>query len=161
MSGEPARWTEEQLAEHMKKFSGAKPDPNALMAGERVYKRPQPKRGQMNKTETLYSNVLAAKVTVGQIVRYRFEAMTLVLAPGCRFTPDFMVTSAEPYEGETIELHEVKSGRVRKSGKVGPFMEDDARCKLLTAAQLFPEFEFYLAWYWKGNWEVERIRGTE
>ncbi len=123
----------------------------------KVPSRPQPKRGVMNKTETLYARILEGKKSVGSIHSFRFESITLQLAPGCRYTPDFEVVTSEPWEGLEIEFHEIKSGRKRKSGNVGPHMEDDARVKLLTAAELYPEFTFYLAWLWKGQWEVEKI----
>lgn len=159
---EPARWTQEEYEAHMRGF-GLTPsnDPPSPAS-----KRTQPKRGVMNKTETLYAAVLEAKKTApkendragtGEIQQVRFEGVTLTLAPGCRFTPDFMVTRFVDWEGFVIEFHEVKAGRKRKSGNIGPHMEDDARVKLLTAAKLFPEFEFYLAWLWKDKWEVERI----
>lgn len=111
----------------------------------------------MNKTEELYAQVLEARLTLREIAVYRFESLTIVLAPGCRYTPDFCVITGDR-EHQKITLVEVKAGRARKSGNVGPHMEDDARVKLLTASRLFPEFDFLLAWRWQGQWEEELIR---
>lgn len=110
----------------------------------------------MNKTETHYAQVLEARLIAREIDSYRFESLTIRLAPGCRYTPDFCVITGDR-DHQKITLVEVKSGRRRKSGRVGPHLEDDARVKLLAAARLYPEFDFVLAWRWQGQWEEEQI----
>lgn len=102
--------------------------------------------GRMNKTETRYHALLAAKRPAARIW---FEAVTLRLGHDCRFTPDFMVK--EPgLLGHSIAFHEVKGGRKR----------DDAMVKLRVAATAFPLFSFYLCEYVKGEWSVKLVPGT-
>jgi len=113
----------------------------------------------MNKTESAYDAFLSQQQAAGAIVRYRYESVTLMLADGCRYTPDFMVNQIlwDDVKGRGIEFHEVKGTRKRKSGRIGPHMEDDARVKLLTAAKLYPEFTFKLCWLDQGRWQIEDI----
>jgi hypothetical protein len=87
--------------------------------------------------------------------------MTFQLSPrsgsvaASRYTPDFAVTPV--WAGDPIRLYEVKAGRKRKSGNIAAHFQDGAREKLLWAAREFPEYEWWLAWVWKGKWEEERI----
>ena len=121
---------------------------------------PQPKRStvargrQMNKSEAQYAALLEGLKASGQIAGYGFEAITLKLAEGCRYTPDFAVWRASG----ALEFHEVKAARRRKSGRVGAHMEDDARVKILTAAKLFPFATFFVVWLNQGKWVIEEIR---
>ncbi len=155
---DPARWTEEEYAAHMAKFhspgracySPPKPEPRVS----------QPTRGVMNKGETLFAQVLESRKTQGIIKAWRFEAISLLLAPrsgsvaASRYTPDF---SATLQDGRTA-FYEVKAGRKRASGVVAAHFEDGAREKLLWAAREWPEFDFYLVWRWKNEWNEEKIK---
>lgn len=178
MPGEPARWTEEELAAYMARFSSTAPKsdlrrvsvvdvdkaldtfghpPVEKLLDPWVGKKPksgrtQPKRGIMNKTESAYALFLDQLKVVGQVQAYRFESITLKLAEGCRYTPDFEVTTV----GKPVALHEVKL-RWRTAKQRGPNMEADARVKLLTAAKIYPEFDFVLAWFDGCTWHTEPI----
>ena len=99
----------------------ARPDPKAAM-----YAKGRLKAGQMNSTEEAYHQHLAQRQHAGEIVWFKFEAMTFKLADDTRYTPDFAVMLAD---GQ-MEIHEVKG-----------FWTDDARVKIKVAAELFP-FEF-------------------
>ncbi|WP_454871767.1 hypothetical protein [Paraburkholderia xenovorans] len=79
--------------------------------------------GRMNKTEAAYEQVLAARLHIGEILFYRFEAHKLRLADNTFYTPDFTVIVAN---GST-EYHEVK-GR----------WTDKARTKIKVAATQHP-----------------------
>ena len=81
------------------------------------------KAGVMNATEAAYEKVLAAQLAAGEIDWYVFEGITLKLADGCRYTPDFMVMKADG----SLEAHEVKG-----------YWTDDARVKIKVAAEKFP-----------------------
>ncbi len=95
--------------------------------------RPQPQRGTMNKTERRYADWLATRGGC-----WRYEPVTLRLAPGVRYTPDFVVWDANG----RLSFVEIKGG----------FVRDDARVKFLLARKLFPEFKF-TAMQWKdGEW---------
>ncbi len=109
-----------------------------LAARAPKYARHKP--GVMNKLETRYSLILDARKAAGEIVEYWFEAITLKLAPDCRYTVDFFVQLADG----TFEAHETK----------GRWM-DDARVKIKVAADKFP-FSF-VAWSYskKTGWVNE------
>lgn len=85
----------------------------------------------MNKTEAAYARHLNALMLGGLsgIVSWKFEAITLRLADGTRYTPDFFVEMEVGYFSH--EIHEVKG-----------FWRDDARVKFNVAAELFPMFQF-------------------
>lgn len=152
---EPARWSQTELDEHMRKLKGVSPAP--AKQGRSVV----PRGRRMNKVEAAYDAFLAQCEVEGAIKKHRYESITLLLADGCRYTPDFAITIHANFGFENYylrtELHEVKGTRKRKSGIVGPHIEDDARVKLLTAAKLYPEFRFKLCWLDQGRWQIEDI----
>jgi hypothetical protein len=81
------------------------------------------KAGEMNKAEAAYSAVLAGRIDV---VWWKFEGVTLNIAPGVSYRPDFLVMLAS---GE-LQVHEVK-GR----------WEDDAWRVFKVARDMYP-FDF-------------------
>ena len=85
------------------------------------------KLGQMNKTETRYSEVLEARKLSGEIQMWLYESVRLKLADGLWYLPDFLVMASD----DVIEMHEVKG-----------YEEAKARAKRLMAAAIFP-FRFY------------------
>lgn len=113
---------------------------------------PRHQPGQMNKTESAYSERLESLRLAGEITGWRFEAYKLRLADNTWFTPDFMVQLGS---GE-IELHEVKA--CKRGGQI--LIEDDAAVKLKVAAEQYTEFQFILAGRLAGGagWKVDRLR---
>lgn len=103
------------------------------------------KSGQMNSTEAAYAQTLEAAKIAQEIVWYTFEGVTLKLADGCRYTPDFAVLRAD---GQ-LECHEVKG-----------YWTDDARVKIKVAAEKFP-FVFKAVYKRPkkdgGGWRVEEF----
>ena len=81
------------------------------------------KAGVRNATEAEYEKLLETRRCIGEVLWYRFEGITLRIAKGVSYTPDFAVMLAS---GE-IELHEVKG-----------YWRDDARAKTRVAAEQFP-----------------------
>lgn len=79
--------------------------------------------GRMNKTEAAYEQMLAARLHLGEILFYRFEAHKLRLGDNTFYTPDFTVIVAD---GST-EYHEVKG-----------YWTDKARAKTKAAAAQHP-----------------------
>ena len=69
------------------------------------------KPGQMNKTETAYRDHLRALKAAGEVLDFRFEAITLKLA-----------------QDGSIEFHEIKGSRA--------IFRDDAKAKCKMCAQL-------------------------
>ncbi len=98
----------------------------------------------MNKTEAAYAVVLEARKRSGEIREYHYESLTVKLADGVRYTPDFYVILAD----DSLELHEVKGG----------FVRDDARIKLRVAARHTP-FTYILAQYKNKatGWTIKRV----
>jgi hypothetical protein len=99
--------------------------PDALPTLARA--RPADLFAGMNGTERDYAITLEARKRDGLIADWRFEAVTLVLAPDCRYTPDFLVLCPDGL----IELHETKG-----------HWREDAKVKIRVAARLFPWFTF-------------------
>lgn len=158
-------WTEEQLAEFVRKggrVAGSPPAPRTVHPPADVPRgraRGQHTRGKMNQVEADYAaEVLEPLRIAGLVARYIFEPVHLLLVPpiaateaskrvpGVWYEPDFMVTMADGL----IEMHEVKGTRGGKA-----FFEDDGRAKWKVAAQMFPEFGFRAVWRVDGEWREE------
>lgn len=92
----------------------------------------------MNKTETRMADWLEVRRCSGEIVGWWFEPVSIRLADGLRYRPDFMVCHPD----RSIEYIEVK----------GAFIRDRALVKPKAAAALFPFWKFTLAQWAKGTW---------
>lgn len=106
------------------------------------------KTGQMNKTESAYSQHLEMRKHAGEISWYRFEGIKLRLADNCFLTVDFSVMLAD---GQLVMV-DVKGSKA--------VFTDDARVKMKVAAESYP-FVFRVA-YPKpkklgGGWEIEEL----
>lgn len=99
----------------------------------------------MNGTERARAIVLEARKRDGQIRDWRFEQVTLKLAPDCRYTPDMYVV----HNDGSVEFEECKG-----------FWRDDAKVKIRVAARLFPEFKFTALRLVRGAWEPEEYRAA-
>ncbi len=114
---------------------------NFVRARGRPGRRKQP--GEMNGLERAFHE--ATQNWVG-IAALEYERITLKLAHDTRYTPDFYMLR----ETGTIQFYECKG-----------FMEDHARVKIKVAAEMFPEFEFYLVRRRKkadgGGWDIQRV----
>lgn len=111
--------------------------------------------GTMNRTEQRYSAHLSLRTMAGEISLSRFEAVTFKLAPDTRYTPDFMVMMPDG----AIEFHEVKGAKKQKiggiqTGKIVPYVEEDAKLKIKIAAEMLQEFRFVMVFEANGNWEA-------
>jgi hypothetical protein len=106
--------------------------------------KPLPKRTPkgMNGTERKYAEILELRKKAGEILDAKYEGITLKLADGSRYTPDFFVT----FPGH-IECHETKGGLFREA----------ARVRLLVAAEQFWQFRFVLVRYVNKQWSFEEI----
>lgn len=92
-----------------------------------LYARGRMKQGELNRTESSYSQYLEAEKHAGHISDFWFESIKLRIADGsCWYCPDFMVLRPDG----SIELHEVKG-----SPKI--FM-DDAKIKCKACATQYP-----------------------
>ena len=100
---------------------------------------PKRQRGKMNGTEAAYAEHL--KSLGGLVLWFRFEAVTLTLAPDCRYTPDFLVAWAD--------------GRLT-ADEVKGFERDDAVVKFRMAAEQYPMFQFRMIVRDKAGWKITR-----
>ena len=91
-----------------------------------------------NKLEAAFAAVLRAENPGVQI---REQAVTLLLANNCRYTPDMMIV-----EPGRLEAYETKG-----------HMRDDASVKLKVAASVWPQITFWLVWRKAGVWHRQRI----
>ena len=95
----------------------------------------------MTKLEEAYSWELERRLKRGEILVWRYEAITFKLAPDTRYTPDFFVVCADGM----VEFHEVKG-----------FRREDSWVKLKVAAEVFPWFRFLLVTNGKG-WVIREV----
>jgi hypothetical protein len=126
---------------------GLAPSP-APVTTEPANPRIRQNRGpKLNKTETAFYDHLRALYSADAVEPH---AMTLVLANGCKYTPDVVVWSRDVEEPGGVAMYEVK----------GRHAWDDAIVKLKVAATRFPCFEFFLVSRddeRPGGWRIERV----
>jgi len=96
-----------------------------------------------NKWEQRYHQELELLRDVGEILWYAYEPMSLKIATGARYTPDFIVMLAD----RTLELHEVK-GMWREAAKV----------RIKVAARTYQIFRFVAVTGGPGKWKREEIK---
>lgn len=75
---------------------------------------------------------------------FRFHTLTLLLANGCKYTPD--ITGFGDKAGE-INAWEIK----------GKHAWEDAIVKLKVAAREWPSIHFYLMWKENGIWQTQYV----
>lgn len=106
----------------------------------------QKRQGEMNKLEGAYSLELERRRLAGEILRWDYEKITLKLADGCRYTPDFFVVTLD----HELTFHEAK----------GPFRDAASIVKIKVAAESLP-FRFYLVEKKLvrdgGGWEISEV----
>lgn len=105
-----------------------------------------------NKTEAAFENeILYWRRLRGEIAHYHaHDAVTLQLANGLRYTPDFRVIEND---GRT-SFYEVKATR---RGKWNP-VQDDAAAKIKMAAAVYPHDRFVLTWRQDGAWQEQEVK---
>ncbi len=107
--------------------------------------------GTMNKVEAKYAAHLDGLQRAGEIEWFKFEGVTLKLAPDCRLTVDFFVMLNDG----TLEAHDVKGTKRKMSSGMAVgytyFAEEDAIIKIRTAAELFP-FRFCVVYFTPSGW---------
>lgn len=109
--------------------------------------KPKSFADRRNPLETRYDReVLHIRRFAGEIRAYAFEAITLKLANGLTYRPDYCVELNTGDSGTVeIEFHEVKG-----------FWRDDARAKIKMAAEQFRWATFIAAtWNRKTGWAYE------
>ena len=99
-----------------------------------------------SKTEARFAlEVLEPWQRSGPSRAWWYEPLTLILAPGVRYTVDFMTVGGDK---DDVTFYEVK----------GAWIRDRALVKPRLAAALFPHWQFYLAQWAKQAWEYRLLR---
>lgn len=143
------RLTEEQYADLMRKRAVSAPeravsaerDAGGMDASAEPAEAPAGPKFK-SKAEARYAQLLEAQKRDGLITDWKYEAITLRLADGVRYTPDFMVRI-----GDRMRLVEVKG-----------HMREAARVRLRVAVEMYPCFTWLLVWAKKGKFEPELLR---
>ena len=156
MSGGSVKWSEKELQEWKDRAAGR-------LAALDLTKIPKPRSAPaqshsvetMNKTEWAYADALEARRIAGEIQSWTLHGITITLAPGCRYTPDFLVVLPDGSR-EAIEIKACDA-----NGRV--LAKDDSIVKLKTAAA-DPRYRYpWIRWklagrHRDGSW-VEKVYG--
>lgn len=144
MSKRGLNMTEDQYAAHQAKFGrGQKPQLVIAPAEAKIIR--QSGKGP-NKTELRFENdYLRPWKIAGEIVSYRAQSLTLLLANGVRYTPDWHAIAKDGL----LSLFEIKGG--------GP-LRDDAVVKMKCCAAGYPEFPLWLYRWIAGEWQIQRVK---
>lgn len=103
-------------------------------------------KGTMNATEARYASHLEQLRLAGEVLWWKFEAITLTLAPRTTITVDFALMLA----CGALEMHDVKGAKA--------IYEDDAKVKMKVAAQMFPwQFRVVFPVPKAGGWKIEAV----
>lgn len=94
-------------------------------------------RGEMNAGEARYAARLEQRKLSGEIADWRFDAVTLQLAPRTSLRMDFLVIERDG----TLSFDDYKGTRRGK-----PHVEDDAMVKMKVAAKMYPWFRFRMVY---------------
>jgi hypothetical protein len=126
------RWTQQEYEAYLKR--------SQTKIAEEVKATTPPKeiKPAMSKTEMEYERTYLSRVA------HKFEGITLKMANGHRYTPDFYVCP----EGNVIELHEVKGGYKLQSYGRAKLAFDQAKIE-------YPEFKFVWATKTKDGWRFQ------
>jgi hypothetical protein len=122
-------------------------------APRQPYYRKSKSKSGMTKVEERFASYLNLLKSVGKIEDWKFEPMSIKIADGVRYNPDFEIVGKE-----FITMAEIKPGsRDKKTGQVKPFsMDDGYRTKIYVAAEKYPEFRWLLIWDDKNGGWMER-----
>lgn len=114
----------------------------------------------MNKTEERYAAKLEGDRLLGEVDAYWFEGIKLKLGKNTFYEVDFLVLTGAGY----LECHDVKGGKTKTSVDGSQYavayQQDDARVKMMTAAEMYP-FKFVKAFEQPrklgGGWVREEV----
>ena len=149
-------WTEDQYREYLDKRNVVAEEPKAKrrkVTSEAEIARVCTQDRYRSKTEERYAAHLDLMKKAGQIDDWAYEPVTLKLAPGVRYTPDFMIRCTFNKE---IRFEELKG---RKG--TGFYSLPVSKIKIKMAASLFPFWNFSVVWPAErlGEWDSLVIGG--
>jgi hypothetical protein len=99
-----------------------------------------------SRTEQRYALLLEQWQHDEMLVRWRYEALRLTLAPRTTLTVDFYLIFPEGVGDGRPQLHETKG-----------WIREDSWIKLKQAAALYPEFRFFMVRRHKEHWEWKEV----
>ena len=99
------------------------------------------KPDKMNRWEKAWGERLQLQQQSGEVIWYGWDCISLRLAKGCWYRPDFLVMLAD----FTLEVHEVKG-----------HWEDDALVKIKTAAAMYP-YRFLTMTLVRRRWKIREF----
>ncbi len=133
----PHQWREQ--------IEGLKPAPTSPSNKEQKPRLRQKAAPKLNKTEQRFEMYLRQVFKTETIL---VQAITIEIANGCRYTPDFFVIQPTETPGAvTLRAFEVK----------GPHAWDDSIVKLKVAARSFPFVQFSICSRSGFGWRIEKI----
>jgi len=138
-------WTEADVLAHEARMRGeVAPAPPKKPATQ------SHRRGEMNKTEALYAELLEVEKQAQIIRDWMFESVTFHLADRCSYTPDFIVIHSDGLP-EAVEVKAcMADGRL--------LAKDDSIVKFKVARKLFPWIKWTLIGRLKdGTWSVRNV----
>lgn len=151
--------------EHMKKLASEKP----LLAGpfEDVPKTKIPVKRRLrqdtkgpNKLEQEFEAFLREEWRTKK-AHIHPQGLTLTLANGVRYTPDFIVAVPCVTEVETTYQVEGRAAVMLLAFETKGFMREDASVKIKVAARLYPWIKFHLVTKRRkkdgGGWDIEEV----
>lgn len=144
------RMTEDQYADLLRKRSASAPDrpprgerkPAGTQTPAEASEAPSGPKFK-SKAEARYAELLERQRRAGQIESWRYEAITLRIGLGARYSPDFLVV--------------MNDGRMRLV-EVKGHMKEAARVRLRVAVEMYPQFAWLLVWAKNGGFEPELLR---
>ena len=77
-----------------------------------LFARGRLKKGERNKTEARYEQLLETRKRAGEIIGYWFEGVTFRLADNTRYTPDFIRRRVKPRHSWRGYKRELRSNSV-------------------------------------------------
>lgn len=136
------RWTEQEYAAHVGKCAQKRSPASPLPPKPEAKKR----RGVMNRLEADFAGVLENQKRLELIVDFKFEPITLRLARGAKYTPDFAVWN---YDG-SLDFFETKG-----------FWREAGRLRIKLAAEIYKQHNFIAVQKNRkkdgGGWEYEHF----
>jgi hypothetical protein len=138
-------WTEEDLRRHQERVNAPVSPQRSPLPAAAPAPRQKITRPPLNKWEAAYAERLRIERDITRTIDwFGFEAYSLRLAAGARFTPDFAVRISD-----RLEFHEVKG-----------FWREAALVRIKVAAELYPWHKFVVVRKQKvsegGGWEIIR-----
>lgn len=123
-----------------------------------LLKQPQ-KDGRNQLEKDFASDYLDKRILAGEALRYKWQACTLTLAPGVRYTADYYEVLPSPdKKGRFVILYDTKGEkhlRTKRGNRVQ--VRDTAAVKLKIAPTVYPEYIWLVVWRDCAGWHFQEM----